>query len=235
MQSDPLWIQTASRIRAQIAQDGLPPGAKLPPERDLCERLGVSRLTLRRALAELAERGHIKPSHGRGWFVAVPVSSRDWPEELESFTATARRKNLVASAIVLMREVRPASLDEAERLQLPAGSPLFRLDRVRLLGDVRVAVDRTTLPALPGLEDVDFREASLFALVKELGIALGRSEATIEARAASAELSAHLGLSAGAPVLFLDQTIYTLDQRPAMLSTVEYSGERYRLRTTFRA
>lgn len=62
---------------------------------------------------------------------------------------------------------------------------------------------------------------------------LDRSVATIEARGADDELSAELQIAPGSPVLVLDQTIFSRDHRPVLLSTVEYSGDRYRLRTTF--
>lgn len=238
--SDPLWSQASERIREDIARRGLSEGSKLPPERELCTRLDVSRVTLRRALAHLVDQGLVTASHGRGWFVAAPVppvppaAAREWPKDLESFTATARRKHMRASSVVLRHESVTASLDDADRLDVPAGTPLFRLERVRLLNDVRIAVDRTLVVAelAPDLTRTDFREVSLFEELRRWGVAPDRAEATIEARVADRELAEHLGIAQGAPVLVLDQTVYTRDQRPLLLSTVEYSGDRYRLRTT---
>lgn len=235
--SDPLWSQASDRIREEIARRGLSAGSKLPPERELCTRLDISRVTLRRALAHLVDQGLVTASHGRGWFVAAPVPpapARDWPKDLESFTATARRKHMRASSVVLSQETVTASLDDADRLDVPAGTPLLRLERVRLLNDVRIAVDRTLVVAelAPDLTRTDFREASLFEELRRWGVEPDRAEATIEARTADGELAGHLGIAEGAPVLVLDQTVYTRDQRPLLLSTVEYSGDRYRLRTT---
>ncbi|MEU4540064.1 GntR family transcriptional regulator [Streptosporangium sp. NPDC023825] len=232
---DPLWAQTAGLIVGEIEHRGLRAGTKLPPERELCVRLDVSRVTLRKALTHLVEQGVVTASHGRGWFVAAPVVARDWPKDLESFTVTARRKNMRPSSVVLTQEVRPATLDEAERLDIPAGSPLLELERIRLLNDVRIAVDHTLVvtSALPGLDDVDFAQSSLFEALREHGVYLDRSEVSIEARDADERLALHLEIEPRASVLVLDQTIYGRDQRPVLLSTVRYSGERYRLRTTF--
>ncbi|QMU71355.1 GntR family transcriptional regulator [Streptacidiphilus sp. P02-A3a] len=231
---EPLWEQAAAVILEDIGRRGLSAGARLPPERELCARLGISRITLRKALAHLVDRGVATASHGRGWFLASPGTSRDWPNDLESFTATARRKQLRPGSLVLRQEVAPASLDQADRLAVAAGTPVFHLDRVRLLDDVRIAVDRTLLPAelAPGLDRVDFGSASLFEELRARGLEPDRSEATIEARGADAVLAGHLGIAPGAPVLVLDQAVYGREQRPLLLSTVEYSGERYRLRTT---
>ena len=233
----PLWSRTADLIGGQIERGELAAGARLPPERELCTRLDISRVTLRKALAHLVDRGVLASSHGRGWFVttAAPAAEREWPNELESFTATARRKHMRPSAVVLLHDVHPASLDDAERLLLPAGTPLLRLERVRLLNDVRIGVDRTLMPAAvaPGLERVDFSTASLFEELRDRDVRLDRSVATIEARGADRALARNLEMAEGTPVLVLDQTIYGRDQRPILLSTVRYSGERYRLRTTF--
>ncbi|GAA4086674.1 GntR family transcriptional regulator [Nonomuraea soli] len=233
---DPLWSQTADLILDEIGRRGLEPGSKLPPERELCAHLDISRVTLRKALARLVERGVVTASHGRGWFVAAPASVREWPKDLESFTATALRKGLRPGSLVLTQEVRPATLDEAERLGLPAGAPLFDLERVRLLNDVRIAVDRTLVVAglAPGLDQVDFSSASLFEHLRTAGVELDRSEATIEARGADEALAGRLGIEPRSSVLVLDQVIYSADQQAVLLSTVQYSGERYRLRTTFR-
>ncbi|MDJ0379917.1 GntR family transcriptional regulator [Streptomyces sp. G-G2] len=235
--ADPLWSRAADRIREEIACRGLSAGSKLPPERELCTRLDISRVTLRRALAHLVEQDLVTSSHGRGWFVAAPAPpapAREWPKDLESFTATARRKHMRPSSDVLRHDTVTASLDDADRLDVPAGTPLIRLERVRLLNDVRIALDRTLLVAdlAPELARTDFRDASLFEELRRWGVEPERAEATIEARSADAVLAGHLGIAEGAPVLVLDQTVYARDQRPLLLSTVEYSGDRYRLRTT---
>ncbi|MET7361341.1 GntR family transcriptional regulator [Streptomyces sp. NPDC005562] len=233
--AQPLWSQAADLIREEIDRRGLGPGARLPSERDLCARFDISRVTLRKSLLHLVEQGLLTASHGRGWFVAEPVPAREWPNDLESFTATARRKHMTPGSLVLRQEAAVASLDDADRLDVPAGTALLRLDRVRLLDDVRVAVDRTLLVTrfAPGIEDADFASASLFEELRSRGVELDRSEVTIEARNADPALAGHLRIPTGSPVLALDQTIYTREQRPLLLSTVEYSGERYRLRTTF--
>lgn len=235
--AEPLWSQTADLIAAQIESGELAAGARLPAERELCAQLDISRVTLRKALAHLVNRGVLTSSHGRGWFVtaATPAPEREWPNDLESFTATARRKHMRPGSLVMLHDVQPASLDDAERLLVPAGTPLLRLERVRLLNDVRIAVDLSLVPVAlaPGLADVDFSTASLFEELRDRGVQLDRSVVTIEARGADPALAAELEMAEGTPVLVLDQTIYGRDQRPVLLSTVRYSGERYRLRTTF--
>ncbi|MEU8764426.1 GntR family transcriptional regulator [Streptomyces sp. NPDC048659] len=238
--ADPLWMRCADRIQEEIARRGLTEGHRLPPERELCALLSVSRVTLRRALTELDERGVVVPSHGRGWFVAAPAApapAREWPKELESFTATARRKHMRPGSLVIRSETVTAGLDDAEALEVPAGTPLFRLERVRTLNGVRVAVDHALLllDAAPDLPRIDFTSASLFAELARWGKSPDLAEATIEAQVADARLAELLGCPRGGPVLVLDQLIRTRDGRPLMRSRVEYSGERHRLRMTLQS
>jgi GntR family transcriptional regulator len=235
---EPLWIQAVELISREIETGILKPGMRLPPERELCLQLGISRVTLRKALTELVGQGVLSPSHGRGWYVADPAGAgqaRDWPNNLESFTETAQRMGLPASSLVLRAEVVLASLDEAERLLVAPGTPLFVLERVRLLGGVPIAVDATRVPEslAPGIAEADFAEESVYARLEAAGLVLARADSTIEAKGADAELAGHLGVDAGAPVLVLTQLVVDPSDRPVLSSVIRYSGDRYRLRTQF--
>lgn len=239
---EPLWVQAVDLIAREIESGALRPGMRLPPERDLCLQLGISRVTLRKALGTLVERGVLSPSHGRGWYVASETApaagastAKDWPNNLESFTETAARMGLRATSVVLHADTVPASLDEAEALQLAPGIPIFVLERVRLLGGVPIAVDETRVPAalVPSFASADFTVDSVYSLIERDGVVLARADSTIEAKSADAELAAHLDLEAGKPVLVLTQLVVDPDGRPVLSSVIRYSGDRYRLRTQF--
>jgi GntR family transcriptional regulator len=231
---EPLWLQAVDLINGQIAGGVLKPGSRLPPERELCQQLGISRVTLRKALGKLVADGVLDASHGRGWYVASVAPSREWPNSLESFTETAARMGLAPGSTVLRAEVVPASLDEAEELSIAPGTPLFVLERVRLLNDVPIALDLTRIPAelAPGFADTDFRTGSLYAKLAEAGLEPVRADATIEAREADDQLARHLLVQVGKPVLVMNQLAVGGDDRPLFASTVRYRGDRYRLRTS---
>src|ERR1700742_327110 len=59
---DPLWIQAVALVRGEIERGVLKPGMRLAPERELCQQLGISRVTLRRALGHLVEEGGVRAS-----------------------------------------------------------------------------------------------------------------------------------------------------------------------------
>jgi GntR family transcriptional regulator len=234
-QAEPLWVQAMQHIQVQIEAGDLPAGSRLPAERELCLRLGISRVTLRKALAGLVERGALRPSHGRGWYVAAPTVRGEWPNTLESFTETARRMGLVPTSVVVSSQVVHASLDLAETLRVAPGTAVYVLERIRLLDGVPTAFDRTSLPLhlAPEIETTDFATESLYAYLAVNGVHPVRAESTIEARQADPLLAERLDLVPGAPVLVLDQVAVDVGGRPVLASVVQYSGERYRLRTVF--
>lgn len=232
---EPLWVQAVNLINAEIASGVLKPGMRLPPERELCQQLNISRVTLRKALTRLVEDGVLNASHGRGWYVAAGGTSKEWPNSLESFTETAARMGLTSSSTVLASVVRHASIDEAEEFSIAPGTRLFALDRVRYLGDVPIAIDFTRIPAdlVPDFEKTDFRTASLYDVLLRAGLAPVRADATIEAREADAYAARHLDLEVGKPLLVMNQLVVDAADKPLFASKIQYSGERYRLRTFF--
>jgi GntR family transcriptional regulator len=233
---DPLWVQAADALRAQVAAGALRTGSRLPPERELCQRLGISRVTLRKALQALIEEGVLTPSHGRGWYIAGITDERnEWPNSLESFSETASRMGLVAGSRVLQAETSAATIDEAERLGIAPGTPLFRLGRVRMLNEVPIAVDLSLIPAalIPDPARHDFRTHSLYEALAEAGHDLSNAETTIEAREATAEIALQLGVESGTPTLVMHQLVRGRTDRPILASTIQYAGDRYRLRTYF--
>jgi GntR family transcriptional regulator len=66
----PLFEQAADYVAARIESGELAPGAKLPAERDLADQWGIGYQTVRRAMAELRDRGLVVSRVGKGTFVA---------------------------------------------------------------------------------------------------------------------------------------------------------------------
>jgi GntR family transcriptional regulator len=231
---DPLWMQAVESLREQVVSGALRAGMRLPPERELCQRLGISRVTLRKALAHLVEEGLVRSSHGRGWYIAGEHRN-EWPNSLESFSETAERMGLMPSSLVLVSTSAPASIDEAETLAIAPGTVVFRLDRVRMLNEVPIAIDSSLIPLslIPSADSVDFRTESLYETLASAGLDLANAETTIEARPATEDVAKHLGVSVGEPTLVMHQLVRSRAERPILASTIRYAGDRYRLRTYF--
>jgi GntR family transcriptional regulator len=233
--TDPLWIQAYRALADDIAMGRLSRGRHLPSERALGDRLAVSRITLRRALRELAAEGLIEPSPGRGWQVAEKRLGEP-ANALMSFSALGEARGLRPSARVLHHRVRAATLDESEALKVAPGSHVLDLERLRSLDDVAIAVNSAVVPLVraPGIEDVDFSSASLFRTLEErCGRTAMRADSTAQAEAADERQAELLGLEPGLPLMVVTEIVFDQDGEPIELGEVAYRGDRYRLQTTF--
>jgi GntR family transcriptional regulator len=230
----PLWDSVRQALADEVERGTLPPGSRVPSERALSERLGVSRVTIRRALAALERSGVIETSPGLGRFVPMRQVEEP-PNELVSFSGMAASVGLEVRSRVLVARERPSTLDEAEALSIAPGAAVTELERLRLLDGVPVVIDHSLVPAAsaPGLLEADFTTASLYDELRDRhGILAWRAEYVVQAEAADERAAELLGLSAGQPVLIARQTTFDPGRRPFQLSVLTYRGDRYRFRTT---
>lgn len=231
-------------IADQIREGLLGPGDRLPSERALEQRLGVSRTTVRRALRDLVDAGLIESAHGRGTYIAAAAAGvagaadgpriGESPDRLMSFTELGAARGLVARARVLRTRSRPSTLDEAERFGTAPGAPLFELQRLRLLDGHPLAVDRSRLPlaVAPRLAELDWTSASVYATLAAAGSAPIRADYAVEAAAADERLAELLEVAVGSPILLAFTTVFRADGRLVELAETNYRGDRYRFRAT---
>jgi GntR family transcriptional regulator len=220
-------------LAEEIARGRRSPGSRLPPERALAEHFGVSRVTLRRALAELEGAG-IVARHPGGWTVATSRIGEP-PNALMSFSEMAASRGLTAVARVLELRVRPATIDEADALGLAPGAPLFELERLRFMEGVPILIDRSTLPLAiaPDLVEVDFSAASLYRELEERhALRPVRARFAVEAVAADERQASLLHLQLGEPLLRCHQLTEDESGRPIEMCEMVYRGDRYRFRAT---
>ena len=233
----PLYARTAQRLWEDLVGDGARSGDRLPAERALAERYGVSRVTLRAALAELQHRRLVAPRQGQGWTVLLTPATdgRAAPgNSVQGFADYAREQGLPTHARVLHARTRPATHEEAEQLRTGPGADLFELRRLRYL-DARVValeLNRVPLALCPGLPDVDFGSASLYATLREAvpPQVPGVADYAVEARQPDAEERALLEIAGDVPLLVATQLTYNQDGRPMELTEQAYRGDRYRFR-----
>jgi GntR family transcriptional regulator len=228
------YRRVQEHLAEEIRQGGRPPGSLLPPERALAEHFGVSRVTLRRALTELEGSGLIARTSPRGWAVAGSRIGEP-PNVLMSFSEMARSRGLRPGARMISARLRPATIDEADSLGLAPGAELFELERLRLMDDVPIMIDRTRIPTAlaPRVDRGDFTTASLYALLEErYGLRPTRARLSAEAVAADGHLARLLDLHIGEPLLRCNQV--TEDQRGRRIELCEmtYRGDRYRFHAT---
>jgi GntR family transcriptional regulator len=209
-------------------------GSRIPSERNLADELGVSRATVRQALVELADAGLLESSAQRGWFVTRQRIS-EGPNLLRSFSETATERGLTPSTRVIEQVVRSATLDEAEVLGLAPAADVVQLDRLRLLDDIPTAVQYTCLSLrhAPGIETVDFSHRSLYQVLRDdYGLVATRCDYTVQAQAATEQVAALLGVTAGFPVLVGHEVTFDQQDRPVSTGRLIYRGDAYRFKAS---
>ncbi len=232
----PLHLTVEKQLAAEIARGALAPGDRLPGERELCRHFRVSRVTIRRALSALRDRGLIDSDSTRGWFVSSAALGE--PNALMSFSEMARSRGLAPGSRVLRSLRRPATLDEAEELVIAPGAEILDLERVRLLDGVAVALEhsRVSLHGAAGLADADLATGSLYDSLRKAGVMPTRADYLLQAIPADERQAALLEVAAGSPLLMASARAFDGAGRPIELSLSVFRGDRYRFRTTlFRA
>jgi GntR family transcriptional regulator len=230
--SQPLYHRVYRQIAQEIEAGALQPGARLPSERWLCDELGVSRATVRRAIEELIGDGLVE-ARGRGSFVTGEALVEP-PNTLMSMSELGRSRGLDATARVLSSAIRPATIDEADAFGVAPGAELLELQRLRMLDGLPIAIDdnRVPLRVLPSAGELDFTTASLYDAIEREGNRLARADYELEARAAGEDEAELLGLAPDAPVLFATTVALGEDGRILDLGQTVYRADRYRFQAT---
>jgi GntR family transcriptional regulator len=206
----------------------LEPGTRLPSERLLAQRYGVARATVTQAIDELAGKGLVYRVHGSGTFVAEPKFRQ--PQTLTSFTEDMRARGMTPGSLMLTREAIPASPVIARHLQVPDGTPVVHIERVRTANGEPMALERTYLPAnrFPGLEEVDLTDVSLYSLLGERwGVWVKSADQWASAVRPTEEEAEVLGVGSEQPALLFQRV--TSDQTGNIIEYVRsvYRGDRY--------
>lgn len=206
----------------------LAPGDLLPPEEELAIQGGISRTTVRHALATLVHLGYIERRRGLGTRVAEPKISQQL-SALTGFAEDMFSAGLEPLAkVVSIREI-AATSTVAEQLRLPGDSKVVRIERVRL-GDGRpILFDVSHLPVTIGrrVAGEDLVNRPIFSLLEDdYGIRLGEADLRISAISAGRYIARLLNVAANAPLLMIERTTYATDSTPIDYETLYYRGDR---------
>jgi GntR family transcriptional regulator len=221
----PLHGAIAEQLAVAIATGALPPGTRLPPERELAESLGVSRMTVRQALGDLEHAGLLRRVVGRGGgtFVREPVQAALTPAT-GSLSAELRRQGGTPAIEPISALIEPAGKRAAAALDIRRSDHVVVITRLRLAGGKPLAVERSSLPALlfPDLEDMDLG-GSLADLMGGFGLRPVRSVERLELTKARPADARALGVRRDGPLLLLERIRFSADGTP-----VEFARDRFR-------
>lgn len=194
---------------AQIEGGSLPPGGKLPSERDLAELFSTTRITLKDALLALEAEGRIYREDRRGWFVAPPRLIYNPQYRSHFHDMVSRQQRAVATRVLSAGPVLAAPAI-SQALELPPMTRLYRIRRLRSLDDrVVMYVEHHLRPErFPGILEQDLSRSLTLIYEQEYGIRYGRSRFDMTPCAARGEVAQALTLAEGSPILLIFRINY---------------------------
>lgn len=227
----PLYHRIFLSLRDEIASGRHPAGATLPSEHELAAIHGVSRITARRALNELAGAGLVSRRPRIGTVVLAQPRAEaiaaDLDQAVETLISFGRETQV---RVVSIAEI-PAETGIAGLLAVEKGSPI--IEAVRMRDRDGAPLGRVTSHAIPELAPL-FTPQSLLAnpllsLLGQHGHRIGGGRETISARPADEEMVRLLGLEWRAPLLTVERLVTDISGRPLLHTIAEYRADHYRI------
>ena len=217
--------EIADELRRAIDREQYTVGSRLPAETELAAHYGVARGTVRQAVAALTAEGLIGSRQGARRVVLATRRSQTF-EELRSFAQWARAMGREATGQVVHQEYRPATTEDAIRLQLREKTRVLHVLRVRGLDGDPVLLERTVYAdwIAPSVEIIEPDCPSVTQrLFEDTGLVFAYGEHVIDAVAAGAQDADLLDIRRTSPLLRVRRVTTTREGRP-----VEWSDDRYR-------
>lgn len=210
-----------------IGRGDLVPGDKLPSEEQFAAQLGVSRMTLRQALASLEKAGSVVRKQGRrvgGTFVSEPKIDCDLTG-LAGFTEQMRRANIRAGARIVSAETNPADKTVAAGLSVERGAPVHEVIRVRTANREPLALERAYFPAnvFPDLLSHGLRGSIYRILSEHYGQHPHTATENLEPVLANQQEALLLHVESTTPLMLIERTAFT-----ASGLAVEYARDLFR-------
>ena len=229
-----------ARLRADILTGDFRDADMLPGERDLAERLTVSRTTLRRLLADLVAEGVLRHRQGIGTFIArnpgTPAAGQREPPpppepgRLAGFAEEMRAHGVIVTTREIERAIVLPTPDEAMMLACSPGERVLRLIRLRSTGSWALAIEHAAVPCRY-IAGTDAIGASLYAALAESGSPPVRALQRVQATAIGEEDAVLLGMAVGTAGVSVRRTAYLASGRCCEFTRSVYPASRYDLMT----
>jgi len=220
----PLYQQLQRRLREAIEKRILGPDDALPSERQLAGELGVSRITVRKAIDGLAAEGLLVSRQGSGNFVCGRIDKNF--AKLTSFSEDMRARGRIPRSAWLKRSEGTVTPEESLKLALSPGTLVYRFRRLRFADDEPMSIEFATIVAsfLPSLDAV---QDSLYGALERAGNRPVRALQRLHSMLLSAEQAKLLKAKPGDAGLSVERLGYLRDGRAVELSQSFYRGDTY--------
>ena len=228
--NNPLYIELADKLRADIESGVYAPGDRMPSEPTLCRATGYSRSTVRKALQLLVEQGYITKSQGKGTFVSEITRTSPEPSPLEptflSFTENVRTLGGIPNTRTIdIRNVAPTA-GLAEFFNLSPTDELFEVTRLRSVDGEPVMLETIWLPLVySGLTGAELDGSLYQALKARYGKEPANGTKSIGICYANSRESFQLGAPKDSPLMLIEDRVFDQDGAPLHVSKQVVRGD----------
>jgi GntR family transcriptional regulator len=229
----PHYLRIYRDLKNQISESEYAPSERLPTQRELAGRYGVTVMTVRQALQLLEQEELVVMRHGLGTFVA-PQRIRVEMGNLRSLAQEVTDQGLELKTRVLRRGLVEPHPHIAELLKLELGEPVFSIERLRFVGLEPVVYQHSQLLPWLGeaLDDVDLSIISLYDyLQRELNVELAHAQERVHAIPLAAHEATLLEEEPGAAALLSERVTFSVTGDPIMFDRAFMPGDRVSIAT----
>ncbi|MCB2023766.1 MAG: GntR family transcriptional regulator [Ottowia sp.] len=226
--AEPLYVQLANQLAQAISSGEYGPGQQLPPEAALMTAHGISRVTVRQALALLARNGQVVSRRGKGTFVARAPLQQDL-SSLQGFQEALRLQGVEPETELMEFSASAGRVDA----QVPPDLDLpVRLRRRYCVDGEAFAIVEAYLPrAAAGLGAARAEHLAVYDILEQyLGLHIGKADVAIQCARPKARVLTELGLPPRSHVLLMQRTSYTVAGLPCEHMRIYIVPERYTFR-----
>lgn len=225
----PLYHQIYLVLRRQIADGSIGSDATVPGEQELTRLYGVSRITAKRALDELAAEGLVVRERGRGTRVRSPPPTPPFRASIEGLLENLLVMGLKTKVVLLEFGYVRAPAEAAAALGCTIGQTVQRAVRVRHIDGAPFSHLTTFVPEAIGrtFSRRDLASEPLLSLLERSGVRVSRADQVITAKLADVQVARYLEVAVGAALLKITRIVRDQSGRPVEFITGLYRPDRY--------
>ncbi len=227
----PLYYQIEKLLKNKINNGEYKDGDFIPSENELAGELGVSKLTVRKALKKLVNAGYVSRHRGKGTFVTGTKINQGFIGNLEGYSEEMERRKIELKSQVLAKEKINAEKKIASMLNLNIGEKIIKLKRLRFIEGDPIIITTSYLPfnKVPDLLEYNFGAKSLYTFLKEkYNYLITRGVRSFEPRLADNYQAELLNMKQGDPIQYIESITYLENDEPIEYIEAVIKGNRSR-------
>ena len=228
-----LYMQLTRIFLSLITSGQWENGCQIPTEAELCRQYGVSKITVRQAIKNLAADGYLLKIQGKGTFVRNSEQPSGFNMKTR-FTEDMFGKEVQVKREVLARGVQPTEPTASEYLK--THEDIYRIVSQRVVEGEPISMEESYIPVtmLPEANDLDFADGSLLAMLQERGTKkIVKIVQTVEIAPVHGEYAKNLGVAEGVPGLVIHRLFLGPDETPVAYTRFLGRSDRYKFQTEF--